>query len=64
VQIAHYANADRYATDVFNSASDLLRQAEAYQDRNAGWKPITMTAREAVAERGDGSSAGDQTAGG
>jgi outer membrane protein OmpA-like peptidoglycan-associated protein len=48
VQIAHYANADRYATDVFNSASDLLRQAEAYQDRNAGWKPITMTAREAV----------------
>ena len=48
VQIAHYANADRYATDVFNSASDLLRQAEAYQDRNAGWKPVTMTAREAV----------------
>jgi len=48
VQIAHYANADHYATDVFNSASDLLRQAEAYQDRNAGWKPITMTAREAV----------------
>ncbi|HLK21014.1 MAG TPA: OmpA family protein [Bryobacteraceae bacterium] len=48
VQIARYANADRYATDVFNSASDLLRQAEAYQDRNAGWKPVTMTAREAV----------------
>jgi len=48
VEIAHDANADKYATDVFNSASDLLRQAEAYQDRNAGWKPITMTAREAV----------------
>ncbi len=28
--------------------SDLLRQAEAYQARNAGWKPVTMTAREAV----------------
>jgi len=48
VEIAHDANADRYAADVFNSARDLLRQAEAYQDRNAGWKPITMTAREAV----------------
>jgi outer membrane protein OmpA-like peptidoglycan-associated protein len=48
VEIARDANADRYAADVFNSASDLLRQAEAYQDRNAGWKPVTMTAREAV----------------
>jgi outer membrane protein OmpA-like peptidoglycan-associated protein len=48
LQIAHYAGADHYAADVYNSASDLLRQAEAYQDRNAGWKPITMTAREAV----------------
>jgi outer membrane protein OmpA-like peptidoglycan-associated protein len=48
VQIAQYANADHYAKDVFDSASDLLRQAEAYQARNAGWKPVTMTAREAV----------------
>ncbi len=48
VQIAHLANADRYAPDVYASASDLLRQAEAYEDRNAGWKPVTMTAREAV----------------
>jgi outer membrane protein OmpA-like peptidoglycan-associated protein len=48
VQIAQYAGADRYAKDVFDSASDLLRQAEAYQARNAGWKPVTMTAREAV----------------
>lgn len=48
VQIAQYANADRYAKDVFDSASDLLRQAEAYEARNAGWKPVTMTAREAV----------------
>src|SRR5579864_7371604 len=48
VQIAQYANADRYAKDVYDSASDLLRQAEAYQARNAGWRPVTMTAREAV----------------
>jgi outer membrane protein OmpA-like peptidoglycan-associated protein len=48
VQIAQYANADRYAKDVFDSASDLLRQAEAYQARNAGWRPVTMTAREAI----------------
>ena len=48
VQIAQYAGADRYAKDVLDSAKDLLRQAEAYQDRNAGWKPVTMTAREAV----------------
>jgi outer membrane protein OmpA-like peptidoglycan-associated protein len=48
LQIAHFANADKYAADVYNSAADLLRQAEAYQDRNAGWKPVTMTAREAV----------------
>jgi outer membrane protein OmpA-like peptidoglycan-associated protein len=48
VQIARYANADRYAKDVFDSAGDLLRQAEAYQGRNAGSRPVIMTAREAV----------------
>jgi outer membrane protein OmpA-like peptidoglycan-associated protein len=48
LQIAQYANADRYAKDVYDSANDLLRQAEGYQSRNAGWKPVTMTAREAV----------------
>jgi outer membrane protein OmpA-like peptidoglycan-associated protein len=49
VQIARYSNADRYAKDVFDNASDLLRQAEAYQARkNVGSKPVIMTAREAV----------------
>jgi outer membrane protein OmpA-like peptidoglycan-associated protein len=49
VQIAQYSNADRYAKDVFDNASDLLRQAEAYQARkNVGSKPVIMTAREAV----------------
>lgn len=48
VQIARFNNADRYASDVFSSASDLLRQAEAYQARNAGSRPVIMTSREAV----------------
>jgi outer membrane protein OmpA-like peptidoglycan-associated protein len=49
VQIARYSNADRYAKDVFDNASDLLRQAEAYQARkNVGSRPVIMTAREAV----------------
>lgn len=48
VQIARYSNADRYAKDIFDSASDLLRQAEVYQARNAGSRPVIMTAREAV----------------
>ncbi len=49
VQIAQYANADRYAKDVFDNATDLLRQAEAYQARkNVGSKSVIMTAREAV----------------
>ncbi|HEY6390025.1 MAG TPA: OmpA family protein [Bryobacteraceae bacterium] len=49
VQIARYSNADRYAKDVFDNASDLLRQAEAYQARkNVGSKPVIMTSREAV----------------
>jgi outer membrane protein OmpA-like peptidoglycan-associated protein len=48
VQIARYNNADQYAKDTFDNSSDLLRQAEAYQARNAGTKPVIMTAREAV----------------
>src|SRR5260370_20627171 len=49
VQIARFANADRYAKDVFDNAQDLLRQAQAYQARkNVGSKPVIMTAREAV----------------
>lgn len=48
LQIARYAAADKYAPDVFQKAQDLLNQAEAYEARKAGRKPVTMTAREAV----------------
>ncbi len=48
VQIARAVGADRYATETFEKAENSLRQAEAYQARKAGKKPVTMTAREAV----------------
>jgi len=48
VQIAQVANADQYAKDTYDSADNLLRQAEAYQARRAGAKPVIMTSREAV----------------
>jgi outer membrane protein OmpA-like peptidoglycan-associated protein len=48
VFIALYANADKYAGDVYSKAKQLLDQAEAYEARKAGRKPVTMTAREAV----------------
>jgi outer membrane protein OmpA-like peptidoglycan-associated protein len=48
LQIARYNNADRYAQDTFDSAQTLLQQAEAYQARDAGSRPVIMTSREAV----------------
>ena len=48
LQIARYANADHYAQDTFQSAESLLNQAEAYEARNAGSRPVIMTSREAV----------------
>ena len=48
VEIAQYSGADRYAADSYQKAQDLLRQAESYQMRNAGSKPVIMTSREAV----------------
>ena len=48
VQIARATGADRFASDTFAKAENSLKQAEAYQARKAGRKPITMTAREAV----------------
>jgi len=48
VQIARATGADRFASDTFSKAENSLKQAEAYQARKAGRKPITMTAREAV----------------
>jgi len=48
VQIARATGAERFATDTFSKAEESLKQAEAYQARKAGRKPVTMTAREAV----------------
>jgi outer membrane protein OmpA-like peptidoglycan-associated protein len=48
VRIARWAGADRDAPDSFKKAQDLLTQAENYQARKAGNKPVSMTAREAV----------------
>lgn len=48
VQIARWTGADRYAAETFKKAENLLSQAEAYQARKAGKKPVAMTSREAV----------------
>jgi len=48
VQIARAMGADRYAADTFAKAENSLKQAEAYQTRKSGIKPVTMSAREAV----------------
>ncbi len=48
ISIARSAGADRFAAETFQKAEKSLAQAEAYQKRNAGRKPVTMTAREAV----------------
>jgi len=48
IQIARSSGADRYATETFQKAESNLKQAEAYRARNAGSKPVTMTARQAV----------------
>jgi len=48
VNIARTSGADRFATDTFLKAESNLKQSEAYRARNAGSKPVTMTARQAV----------------
>ena len=48
VQIARAVGADRFAAETFAKAEKSLAQAEAYQARNAGAKPVTMSSREAV----------------
>jgi outer membrane protein OmpA-like peptidoglycan-associated protein len=48
VQIARSIGADRFAAETFQKAEKSLAQAEAYQARKAGKKPVIMTAREAV----------------
>jgi outer membrane protein OmpA-like peptidoglycan-associated protein len=48
VNIARKSGADRFATETFLKAESNLKQSEAYRARNAGSKPVTMTARQAV----------------
>ena len=48
VQIARSFGAAQFAGDSFAKAEKSLAEAEAYQARNAGKKPVTMTARQAV----------------
>jgi outer membrane protein OmpA-like peptidoglycan-associated protein len=48
ISIARSVGADRFAEETFQKAEKSLAAAEAYQARNAGRKPVTMTAREAV----------------
>lgn len=52
VQIAEYAKANQYASDVFQSADSLWHQAQDYEARKQ-WKPAIMTAREAVEKAED-----------
>jgi outer membrane protein OmpA-like peptidoglycan-associated protein len=47
VQIAEWAQANKYSNETFEKARSLLRQAEDYQVRKQ-YKPAAMTAREAV----------------
>src|SRR5262249_34722961 len=48
VDLPRLAAADRYAPDTFRKASESLEQAEAYQRRDAGKKPVIMMARAAA----------------
>lgn len=48
VQIARAVGADKFAVGTFQKAEQSLAQAEAYQARKAGKKPVTMSARQAV----------------
>jgi len=52
VQIAEYAKADQYASDVFQNAQSLWQQAQDYQTRKE-WNSAIMTAREAVQKAED-----------
>lgn len=52
VQIAQYAGADQFASDVYQNATQLLNQAEDYQARKQ-WKPAIMTAKEAAQKAED-----------
>ncbi len=48
INVARGAGAEQYSGKTFETAASLLQQAEQYQERKAGRKPVTMTARESV----------------
>jgi outer membrane protein OmpA-like peptidoglycan-associated protein len=48
INVARGAGAEQYSGKTFETAASLLQQAEKYQERKAGPKPVTMTARESV----------------
>lgn len=48
LELARFANADRYAGDTYRKALGLLQQAESSQSQKAGKRQVIMTAREAV----------------
>ncbi len=53
VNLSRAAGSDKLASDVFQNAQNLLQQAEDYQTRKAGAKPVIMTAREAAQKAED-----------
>lgn len=53
VALARGVGADKLAPDVFQNAQSLLQQAEDYQTRKAGSKPVIMTARESAQKAED-----------
>ena len=53
IMLARGSGADQYGGETFQNAVNLLNQAEGYQARKAGRKPVTMTAREAVQKAED-----------
>ncbi|HTV55626.1 MAG TPA: OmpA family protein [Terriglobia bacterium] len=53
VNIARWSGAEEHAADTFDKAEGLLTQAQDYQARKAGRKPVMMTAREAVQTAAD-----------
>lgn len=48
VRIGRLVGASTYAKEVFERAERALASAEDYHDRQVGWKPVSMMAREAV----------------
>ena len=48
LDLSRLAGADRYAVETFDKAAQSLRQAEEYQRRDAGKKPVIMMARAAA----------------